>query len=129
VAALFSTTEHSGIARSPRGAAVLAVRQNEQALSLVESLLEEAKRLDQDIQKVLDATRIAARNQQTQAKEASVSDLIEQSIARKRAQLARHELQVDVPGNLPLVLVDPILAGSCAAPGERCQIFSARLGY
>jgi len=65
---------------------------------------------------------------------ASVLDVAEMRAAADRNVtvqnlLARHELQVDVPGNLPLVLVDPILAGSCATPGERCQIFSARLGY
>jgi K+-sensing histidine kinase KdpD len=115
-AALIGTVSHelrSPLAAILGSASVLdrvpAVRQNEQVLSLVEAVLEEAKRLDQDIQKVLDATRIAARNLQTQAKAVSVFDLIEQSIACKRAQLERHELQVDVPGNLPLVLVDPIL--------------------
>ena len=60
---------------------VPAVRQNEEVLSLVEAVLEEAKRLDQDIRKVLDATRIAARNLQTQAKAVSVFDLMSPSLA------------------------------------------------
>ena len=86
-----------------------AIRENGQVQSLVESVLEEAKRLDDDIQKLLDATKIAARNVRPQHESVDIVELIDRSVARKRRQLERHDLRIDVARDLPRVLADPVL--------------------
>jgi two-component system, OmpR family, sensor histidine kinase KdpD len=88
---------------------VPAVRQNDQMQSLVETVLEEAKRLDEDIQKLLDATRMTAGNVRPQHKPIGAMDLVKQAIARKRKQLAAHRLRIEIPNDLPRVLADPAL--------------------
>jgi two-component system sensor histidine kinase KdpD len=77
--------------------------------SLVETVLEEAKRLDEDIQKLLDATRVAARDRRPQHKPIDVLELVNQSVARKYKQLAMHDVRVEVPTDLPRILADSAL--------------------
>ncbi len=94
---------------------VPAVKANDQMQSLVETVLEEAKRLDSDIQKLLDATRIAARNVRVEHQQVDAERLINQAIARKRGLLADHDLQVEVASGLPRVLADPTLVEQAIA--------------
>jgi two-component system sensor histidine kinase KdpD len=94
---------------------VPAIRQNGQIQPLVESVLEEAKRLDDDIQKLLDATKIAARNVRPQQECVDILELIDRSVARKRRELDRHNLRVNVAGDLPRVLADPVLVEQAVA--------------
>jgi two-component system, OmpR family, sensor histidine kinase KdpD len=121
-AALIGTVSHelrSPLASILGSASVLdrvpAIRQNEQFQSLVESVLEEAKRLDDDIQKLLDATKIAARNVRPQHDSVDIVKLIDRSVARKRRQLERHDLRIDVARDLPRVLADPLLVEQAVA--------------
>jgi two-component system, OmpR family, sensor histidine kinase KdpD len=88
---------------------VPAIRQNDRMQSLVETVLEEAKRLDEDIQKLLDATRVAARDRRPQHKPIDVLELVNQSVARKHKQLAMHDVRVEVPTDLPRILADSAL--------------------
>ena len=121
-AALIATVSHelrSPLASILGSASVLdrapAIRQNEQIQSLVESVLEEAKRLNDDIQKLLDATKIAARNVRPQRESVDIVELIDRSVARKRRQLERHDLRIDVARDLPRVLADPTLVEQAVA--------------
>src|SRR5262249_1077908 len=88
---------------------VPAIKQNDRMQSLVETVLEEAKRLDEDIQRLLDATRVTARDGRPQHEPVDVAELVDQSVARKHKQLAMHEVRVDLTGDLPRVLADPAL--------------------
>src|SRR5262245_20115242 len=88
---------------------VPAIKQNDRMQSLVETVLEEAKRLDEDIQRLLDATRVTASDVRPQHKPIDVADLVNQSVARKYKQLAMHEVRVDISTGLPHVLADPAL--------------------
>jgi two-component system sensor histidine kinase KdpD len=94
---------------------VPAIRQNEQFQSLVESVLEEAKRLDDDIQKLLDATKIAAQSVRPQHQPVDIVELIDRSVARKRRQLERHDLRIDAARDLPRVFADPVLVEQAVA--------------
>jgi two-component system sensor histidine kinase KdpD len=121
-AALIGTVSHelrSPIASIVGSASVLdrvpAIRQNGQMQSLVESVLDEAKRLDGDIQKLLDATRIAACNVRPQQECVDIPELIDRSVARKRRELDRHDLRINVARDLPRVLADPVLVEQAVA--------------
>jgi K+-sensing histidine kinase KdpD len=121
-AALIGTVSHelrSPIASIVGSASVLdrvpAIRQNGQVQSLVESVLEEAKRLDDDIQKLLDATRIAARNVRPQQLSVDILDVIDRSVGRKRRELDRHDLRINVARDVPRVLADPVLIEQAVA--------------
>ena len=94
---------------------VPAVKANDQMQSLVETVLEEATRLDSDIQKLLDATRVAARNVRVEHQQVDAERLIDQAIARKRGLLTDHDLQVEVASGLPHVLADPTLVEQAIA--------------
>ena len=121
-AALIGTVSHelrSPLASIVGSASVLdrvpAIRQNGHIQSLVESVLEEAKRLDDDIQKLLDATKIAARNVRPQQECVDVLELIDRSVARKRRELDRHDLRINLARDLPRVLADPLLVEQAVA--------------
>jgi K+-sensing histidine kinase KdpD len=121
-AALIGTVSHelrSPLASIVGSASVLdrvpAIRQNGQIQPLVESVLDEAKRLDGDIQKLLDATKIAARNARPHQELVDTLELIDRSVARKRRELDRHDLRIDVPRDLPRVLADPVLVEQAVA--------------
>ncbi|MBV8744370.1 MAG: DUF4118 domain-containing protein [Xanthobacteraceae bacterium] len=121
-AALIGTVSHelrSPIASIVGSASVLdrvpAIRQNGQIQPLVESVLDEAKRLDDDIQKLLDATRIAARNARPQQECVDILELIDRSVGRKRRELDRHDLRINVARDVPRVLADPVLVEQAVA--------------
>jgi two-component system sensor histidine kinase KdpD len=121
-AALIGTVSHelrSPIASIVGSASVLdrvpAIREDGQVQSLVESVLDEAKRLDDDIQKLLDATRIAARNVRPQQQCVDILDVIDRSVGRKRRELDRHDLRINVARDVPRVLADPVLVEQALA--------------
>jgi two-component system sensor histidine kinase KdpD len=121
-AALIGTVSHelrSPLASIVGSASVLdrvpAIRQNEQIQSLVESVLAEAKRLDDDIQQLLDATKIAARNVRPQQQSVDMKDLIDRAVAPKHRQLERHDLRIDLARDLPRALADPMLVEQAVA--------------
>jgi two-component system sensor histidine kinase KdpD len=121
-AALIGTVSHelrSPLASIVGSASVLdrvpAIRQNGQIQPLVESVLDEARRLDDDIQKLLDATKIAARNVRPQQECVDILELINRSVARKRRELDRHDLRINVARDVPRVLADPVLVEQAVA--------------
>jgi two-component system sensor histidine kinase KdpD len=65
---------------------------------------EEAERLNDDIQNLLDATRINSEFEWSE-----LSDIVNTAVERKRARLASHRLDVRLAKDLPLLYVDSAL--------------------
>jgi K+-sensing histidine kinase KdpD len=88
---------------------VPAIKQSEHTRALVDTVLHAAKRLDEDIRRLLDATRITAGGVCPQRDWVDPVDLIDRALAQKGARLGSHRLAVDIPPELPLVRVDAAL--------------------
>lgn len=72
---------------------------------------EEAQRLDQHVQNLLDATRIGSEGLQPQLDWVDPADIVNAALAPKRALIGKHRLAVRVADDLPLVRGDPMLLG------------------
>lgn len=86
-----------------------ALRNEKQLKALVDDVRDEAVRLNNDIQNLLDATRISSDGVTPHIEWADPADIINSAIDRCRSRLSRHKLTLNVPGDLPLVHVDPVL--------------------
>ena len=78
-------------------------------LSLVQGLQEEAERLNDQIQNLLNSTLITSEGVRPHTEWADAGDIVNSAIDRKRRLLAAHKLEVAVDKDLPLVHVDPLL--------------------
>ena len=76
---------------------------------LVHGLREEAERLNEHIQNLLDATNISNEGVRQHPEWVDPGDIVNAAIERKRKLLARHWLDVSVDDDLPLVQLDPML--------------------
>jgi K+-sensing histidine kinase KdpD len=85
------------------------VAKNHQAAPLVQGLREEAERLDDHIQDLLDATRISNEGIRPHTEWVDPGDIISAAIERKRRLLAGHPIKISVAENLPLIRLDPTL--------------------
>jgi K+-sensing histidine kinase KdpD len=88
---------------------VPAIQNSEHTRALVETVSQAAKGLDDDIRRLLDATRITAGGVSPQRDWVDPVDLIDRALAQKGVRLALHRLAVDIPPELPLVRVDAAL--------------------
>ena len=70
---------------------------------------DEAERLNNDIQNLLDASRISSEGVRPRTEWAEPSDIINSALDRCRRRLDGHQIVMDVAGDLPLVHVDPVL--------------------
>jgi len=70
---------------------------------------DEAERLNNDIQNLLDATRISSDGIKPRTEWADPEDIINSALDRCRYRLTDHRLALDLPSDLPLILVDPVL--------------------
>jgi K+-sensing histidine kinase KdpD len=86
-----------------------SVRQDQRLGALADDVRDEAERLNDDIQNLLDASRISTAGVRPKLQWADVSDIVNAAIERKQRRLSAHRLQVQVPNDLPLVHVDPVL--------------------
>lgn len=77
--------------------------------SLANVVRDEAVRLDNDIQNLLDATRITRQGVRTRLEWADPGDIVNAAVERRRRRLSGHRIVLDVPGDLPFVRVDPVL--------------------
>lgn len=77
--------------------------------ALVSDVHNEAERLNQDIQNLLDASRISSDGVNPHTEWAEPSDIVNSAIERCQSRLVRHKLDVDVANDLPLIYVDPVL--------------------
>jgi two-component system sensor histidine kinase KdpD len=70
---------------------------------------EEAERLNNDIQNLLDATRISSKGLQPKFEWAEPADIVNTALERRRNRLAGREIDVELLDELPLVYVDAVL--------------------
>jgi len=84
--------------------------QKEPALQdLAQGVRDEAERLNNDIQNLLDATRISSDGVRAHFEWADPADILHSALDRCRNRLAHRKLALDLPQDLPLIRVDPIL--------------------
>jgi two-component system sensor histidine kinase KdpD len=77
--------------------------------ALVHDVRDEAERLNNDIQNLLDATRISSDGVKPHVEWADPADIINSAVERCRHRLVDRRLAVDLPSDLPLIHVDPVL--------------------
>ncbi len=77
--------------------------------ALVHDVRDEAERLNNDIQNLLDASRISSDGINPHAEWADPADIIHSAIERCRQRFGERRLVLDIPRDLPLVHVDPVL--------------------
>ncbi len=88
---------------------LLALQGNEKVRSLVGGMHLEAKRLDGDIQNLLDTARITDTGVKPRLVCTDPADILAAAIRQRSYRLATHKLSVDVDPKLPFVNVDPAL--------------------
>ncbi|MGH6740947.1 MAG: sensor histidine kinase, partial [Bradyrhizobium sp.] len=76
---------------------------------LAQGLREEADRLDEHIQNLLDATRISSDGVAPRPEWIDPGDVVNAAVDRKRRLLEGHPLQIDMADDLPLIHVDATL--------------------
>jgi two-component system, OmpR family, sensor histidine kinase KdpD len=77
--------------------------------ALVGDVRSEAERLNNDIQNLLDATRISSDGIKPRIEWADPADIIDTAVERCKRRLSGHKLVMSVPADLPLIHVDPML--------------------
>jgi two-component system sensor histidine kinase KdpD len=77
--------------------------------ALAHDVRDEAERLNNDIQNLLDATRISSNGITPRVEWADPEDIINSAVERCRSRLADRRIVLDLPANLPLVRVDSVL--------------------
>jgi two-component system sensor histidine kinase KdpD len=86
-----------------------AVASDERAASLASVVRDEAERLNNDIQNLLDATRISRQEIKPRQEWIEPQDIVNSALARRRRRLAGHSVSLDLDSNLPFIYVDPVL--------------------
>ena len=85
------------------------LKQDMRLAALADDVRHEAERLNDDIQNLLDATRITSTGVHPQLQWADVSDIVNAAVERQQRRLSSHRLELDVRDELPLVRADPVL--------------------
>lgn len=80
-----------------------------QRLDLVQTIQEEAERLNRFVQNLLDMTRISSGALRPKADWVDLSDVVGAAAERARRILRRHRLRLDLEPGLPLLRADPVL--------------------
>jgi len=86
-----------------------AIMQESRLHALALDVRDEARRLDHDIQNLLDATRISSDGIRPRKEWTELADIINSAVERCRGRLAGRQVAIDVPADLPLVFVDAAL--------------------
>ena len=77
--------------------------------ALVADVRDEAERLNHDIQNLLDASRISSDGINPKAEWADPADIINSALDRCRRRLEGHPVTLEVPADLPVLHIDPVL--------------------
>lgn len=86
-----------------------AVAQDPHLSALAGIVRDETERLDGDIQKLLDASRISSSAVRTQMTWADPADIVNAAVAGLGCSLSAHRVLVRLPDSLGLVQIDPVL--------------------
>jgi two-component system sensor histidine kinase KdpD len=92
--------------------------------ALVNDVRNEAERLNNDIQNLLDASRISSDGIKPHIEWADPADIVDSALERCRNRLSGHRLALDLPQDLPLVHVDSVLVKQALV-----QIFDNAVKY
>ena len=83
---------------------------NEKKLkALVHDVRDEAERLNNDIQNLLDASRISSDGIKPHIEWADPADIVNSAIERCRHRMSDRRIVLNLPADLPLIHVDPVL--------------------
>ena len=98
---------------------------NEKTLrALVHDVRDEAERLNNDIQNLLDASRISSDGIKPHIEWADPADIVNSAIERCRNRMADRRIVLNLPNDLPLIHVDPVLVQQALV-----QIFDNAVKY
>ncbi len=92
--------------------------------ALVHDVRDEAERLNNDIQNLLDASRISSDGLKPHIEWADPADIINSAVERCRQRMSARRLALNLPGDLPLIHVDPVLVQQALV-----QIFDNAVKY
>ncbi len=123
----------SVLAQSPE------VAKDDRLRPLVQGLRDEADRLNDHIQNLLDATRISSEGIRPRTEWVDPGDIVTAAIERKRGLFGGHNLIIGIADNLPLIQVDPTLieraleqlienAVKYSAPNSKIDIVAEQIG-
>jgi two-component system sensor histidine kinase KdpD len=101
-----------------------ALRDDKRLQALVHDVRDEAERLNNDIQNLLDATRISSNGVKPHAEWADPADIINSALDRCRRRLSDRRLVLNLPNDLPLIHVDAVLVQQALV-----QIFDNAVKY
>jgi two-component system sensor histidine kinase KdpD len=107
--------------------------------SLANVVRDESERLNNEIQNLLDATRITGEALQPKLEWVEVPDIVNAAVERRRIRFGSHAVEVDLPGETPLLQVDAVLiekalgqlltnAAKYSPPGSRITVRGWRDG-
>lgn len=85
------------------------IEQDERLRSLAEVVRDEAERLNNDIQNLLDATRISRQQIMPHPEWIEPADIVNSALERRRRRMEGHQVTLDMDSNLPFIYVDPVL--------------------
>ena len=86
-----------------------AIAKDERLTSLAAVVRDEAERLNNDIQNLLDATRISRGQVKPRLEWIEPLDIVNSALERRRRRLAGHNIAIEMDSNLPFIYVDPVL--------------------
>jgi two-component system, OmpR family, sensor histidine kinase KdpD len=86
-----------------------SVARDPQIASLASGIRDEAMRLDNDIQSLLDAARISSEGLSAHRDWTDPADLINAAVERTGLRYPNHKIRLNFAGNLPVIHVDPVL--------------------
>ena len=117
-----------------------AVANDERLNSLASVVRDEAERLNNDIQNLLDATRISREQIKPRMEWIEPADIVNSALERRRRRLNGHTVSLDLDSNLPFIYVDPVLieqafvqvvdnAAKYSPPGSTITVAAKRNGH
>jgi two-component system sensor histidine kinase KdpD len=86
-----------------------AIGKDARLKSLAGVVHDEAERLNNDIQNLLDATRITRGQVKPRLEWVEPSDIVNSALERRQRRLAPYDIAIDMDMNLPLIYVDAVL--------------------
>ena len=103
------------------------IAKDERLSSLAGVVRDEAERLNNDIQNLLDATRISRQQVKPRPEWIEPVDIVNSALERRRRRrLADHRIALDMDSNLPFIYVDPVQSRSrlCSDRRQCGKIFA-----
>ena len=117
-----------------------AIAKDERLTSLAGVVRDEADRLNNEIQNLLDATRISREQIRPRQEWIEPQDIVNAALERRRRRLSAHHVSLDMETNLPFIYVDPVLveqafgqvvdnAAKYSPPGSPITVAAKRNGH